>query len=264
MRTTRRAATSKGGPDLFVGGFIKSVNLKKDRVESFDKYPYSIPAIKHLELLPLDEKVTFLIGENGSGKSTLIEAIAVLAGFNAEGGTKNYDFSTKNTHSKLYCDLQVVRGVRRERDGYFLRAESYFNVATEIERLDEGGGGAPIISYYGGKSLHEQSHGESFLALIKHRFREESLLILDEPEAALSPLRQLTLLKRMNELTQSGCQFIIATHSPIIMAFPSATIYQLDAQGIAPIAYEETEHFRITLDFLRSQDSFFRHLFTEE
>jgi predicted ATPase len=237
--------------------------LVRERVGDFKAYPFSIPSIASLEELELDAKVTFLVGENGSGKSTLIEAIAVLAGFNAEGGSKNFSFGTRRSESSLHQFMRPVRGHRRPRDGFFLRAESYFNVATEIERLDaEPGGGPAIIGSYGGVSLHEQSHGESFLALAAHRFGGQGLYILDEPEAALSPKRQLSLLSIINELVEErDSQFIIATHSPILMAYPNALIYRLGTDGIERVAYEDTEHYSITRDFLNSPERFFKSLF---
>lgn len=247
-------------------GYLRAVRLVRDSVRDFTVYPFSISSIQSLDELELDAKVTFLIGENGSGKSTLIEAIAVLAGFNAEGGSKNFRFGTRRSESCLHQFMRPVRGHRRPRDGFFLRAESYFNVATEIERLDDEpggpGGGPPIISSYGGVSLHEQSHGESFLALAAHRFGGHGLYILDEPEAALSPQRQLTLLSIINDLVEErASQFAIATHSPILMAYPKALIYRLAANGIERIAYEDTEHYRITRDFLNSPERFFKGLF---
>ena len=184
--------------------YLRGVRLLRDEVPSYDVYPFSIPAVRGLDELELDPKITFLIGENGAGKSTLIEAIAVLAGFNAEGGSRNFRFANRSSASPLHRYMRPIRG-RRPRDGYFLRAESYFNVATEIERLDEGGGGPPLIDAYGGRSLHEQSHGESFLALATHRFHGHGLYILDEPEAALSPQRQLALLTLLHDLhTRTG------------------------------------------------------------
>ncbi len=173
--------------------------------------------------------MTFLVGENGSGKSTLLEALAIHCGFNPEGGTKNFNFSTNETHSSLYKNLKVSRSIPFPSDGFFLRAESFYNVATEIDRLAEGD---PIFlnRNYGGKSLHEQSHGESFLALALNRFRGNSIFFLDEPEAALSPSRQMTLLARINDLVKDDSQFIIVTHSPIIMAYPHAEIIMLSDQ----------------------------------
>ncbi len=247
-------------------GYLRAVRLVRDSVRDFNVYPFSIPAIQALDELELDAKVTFLIGENGSGKSTLIEAIAVLAGFNAEGGSKNFRFGTRRSESCLHQFMRPVRGHRRPHDGFFLRAESYFNVGTEIERLDKDPhwlDGPPLIDSYGGVSLHEQSHGESFLALANHRFRGDGLYILDEPEAALSPQRQLTLLSIIHDLVeQRASQFVIATHSPILMAYPDALIYRLGPDGIERLAYEDTEHYRITRDFLSSSERYFKRLFS--
>ncbi|MCE9576802.1 MAG: AAA family ATPase [Deltaproteobacteria bacterium] len=234
--------------------FVRAVELLRDRVPSFEVYPFAIPAIRTLESLALHPQVTFLVGENGSGKSTLIEAIAQAAGFNAEGGSKNFSFATRPESSALKDALRLVRGMRRERDGFFLRAESFYNAATYVDETGASG--------YGDRSLHAQSHGESFLALANHRFRGDGLYLLDEPEAALSPSRQLSLLKIIDQLVrQRGSQFVIATHSPILMAYPRATIYALGVDGAAPIAYEDTEHFQLTRDFLASPARFFRHLF---
>jgi predicted ATPase len=181
---------------------VRFVRLVREGVPSFERSPFSIPAIRELDELALDPKVTFLVGDNGTGKSTLVEAIAVTAGFNAEGGSKNFAFASRSSESELHRHIRIARGARRPRDGFFLRAESYFNVATEIERLDAEPGGAPVIDSYGGLSLHEQSHGESFLALLRNRFGGDGLYILDEPEAALSPNRQLAMLALM--LTSSS------------------------------------------------------------
>jgi predicted ATPase len=247
-------------------GFVHSLTLLRERVPSFARYPFSIPAVKKLTTLRFHAQVTFLVGENGSGKSTLLEAIAVAAGFNAEGGSKNFKFSTRRSESELHTALRIARGVRCEKDGFFLRAESYFNVATEIERLDkEPGGGPPIIGAFGGVSLHEQSHGESFLALAAHRLRGDGLYIFDEPEAALSPSRQLSLLKIIDTLVRrKRSQFIIATHSPILMAYPRAIIYSLGPKGLSRIKYEQTEHYQITRNFLADPTRYFKHLFTDD
>jgi predicted ATPase len=244
-------------------GYLRAVRLVRDSVRDFKIYPFSIPSISSLDELEIDPKVTFLIGENGSGKSTLLEAIAVLAGFNAEGGSKNFRFGTRRSESCLHEFMRPVRSHRRPRDGFFLRAESYFNVATEIERLDlEPSLGDPVIDAYGGVSLHEQSHGESFLALAMHRFRGDGLYVLDEPEAALSPQRQLTLLSIIDDLVeQRASQLVIATHSPILMAYPKARIYLLTPNGIERVAYEDTEHYKITRDFLSSPERYFKTLF---
>ena len=244
--------------------FIREVVLLREKVPDFERYPFSIPAVRHLDTLKLHPKVTFFVGENGSGKSTLIEAIAVAAGFNAEGGTNNFRFATRRSESALHQALRLVRGIRRPRTGYFLRAESFFNVATNIEQLDsEFSFGPPVINSYGRVSLHQQSHGESFLALVKNRFGEQGLYILDEPEAALSPQRQLGLLKLIDELArEKKSQFIIATHSPIILAYPEAVIISLDGQqGPVRVEYEETEHFALTRDFLLNRQRFLSRLF---
>jgi predicted ATPase len=235
--------------------YIIEVKLKREAVPSFEAYPFCLDAVRELDSLPLHPAVTFFIGENGSGKSTLLEAIAVAAGFNPEGGSKNFRFGTYASHSVLHEHIRLSRGSQRPRDGYFLRAESFFNVATEIERLDAQRAAfwlPPVIDSYGGRSLHGQSHGESFWALLLNRFGGQGLYILDEPEAALSPTRQMALLSRMHELVEQRSQFIIATHSPIIMAYPNAQIFQLGPTGAVPVAYEETEHFRTTRDFLNN------------
>lgn len=231
--------------------FVSRVSLLREKIESFDRYPFCLPAIRSFDRIDLHPKVTFFVGENGSGKSTLLEAIAVSLGFNAEGGSKNFHFSTRRSHSELHEYLRIAKGIKRPRDGFFLRAESFFNVATEIENLDaEPAFGPPAIDSYGGRSLHEQSHGESFMALMTERFGGQGIYILDEPEAALSPQRQLAVLSRMHELVLNQSQFIIATHSPILMAYPDACIYQCSSEGVTQVAYEDTEHFQVTRDFL--------------
>jgi predicted ATPase len=231
--------------------FLEAIELLRSGVPSFDAYPYCLPAVAGLGILPMHPNVTFLVGENGSGKSTLLEAVAILLRLNAEGGSGNFAFKTRESHSRLCDHLRLRRTLRRPRDSWFLRAESYFNVATEIERLDEEpAGGPPIISSYGGKSLHEQSHGESFFALFRNRFRGEGLYLLDEPEAALSPMRQMAFLTILDGLVKKGSQFVIATHSPIILAYPKAWIYVLGGANIERTAYEETEHYRVSRQFL--------------
>lgn len=230
--------------------YVREVKLRRDKVTSFDQYPFSLPVVRDLESLELHPAVTFLVGENGSGKSTLLEAVAVAWGFNPEGGTKNFRFQTRASHSVLHEYLRLVKGVHRPRDGFFLRAESFFNVATEIERLDEGPGGPPIIDSYGGRSLHQQSHGESFFSLMMDRFGGQGFYVLDEPEAALSPSRQLAMISRLHELVQARSQFIIATHSPILMAYPHACIYEITADGLRGVSYEQTEHYVVAKRFL--------------
>lgn len=240
--------------------YILDVQLLREKVPSVDRYPFSLPAIEKLDSINLHPAVTFLVGENGAGKSTLLEAIAVAWGFNPEGGSHNFRFSTRDSHSNLSDYLRLSKGIHRPKDNYFLRAESFFNVATEIERLDQGSGGPPLIDSYGGNSLHEQSHGESFFTLLMERFRGKGLYLLDEPEAALSPTRQMAMISRMHDLIQQGSQFIIATHSPIIMAYPNAKILLINEAGINPIAYTETEHFTVTRDFLNRHEKFIKEL----
>jgi predicted ATPase len=232
------------------------LEARLERREGWDgeHYPFNLAAVRRTDTIVFHPKVTFFVGENGAGKSTLIEALAVAWGFNAEGGSKNFNFINRASHSPLHRFVRPVRGRARPRDGYFLRAESYFNVATEIERLDEEGDAPPIIASYGGQSLHEQSHGESFFSLMEHRFRGKGLYILDEPEAALSPSRQLSFLVRMNELVQDASQFIIATHSPIILGYPNALIYHVSQHGLEQIAYEDTEHVQVTRSFLNKRE----------
>jgi len=237
---------------------VRSVVLKRDEIDDFDRYPFSIPAVRQLDELKLDPHVTLFAGENGSGKSTLVEAIAVAAGFNAEGGSRNVTVSTRASHSPLHKHLRLVRGTRRPRTGYFLRAESFFNVATYIEELRDPG----ISAAYGGK-LHEKSHGESFISLVTHRFGPNGLYILDEPEAALSLRGNLALMRRMHDLVAEGSQFIISTHSPILLGYPGARIYVLSDDGMAETPYQETEVFELTRSFLDDREQFLRHLFED-
>lgn len=245
-------------------GYLRKIALLRDNVPSFRQYPFNLNAVRELDELEFHPKVTYLIGENGSGKSTLMEAIAVALGFNAEGGTVNFTFQTEKTHSELHQYMKPVRGTRRPKDGFFFRAESYYNLATNIDELDrENSYSPPIVDSYGGKSLHQQSHGESFFATFLHRFGGNGLYILDEPEAALSPSRQMALLARMHDLVQENSQFIIATHSPIIMAYPDSVIYELSAEGICNTTWEETEHYIITKQFLNNRDRMLKDLFEE-
>lgn len=241
--------------------YVHEVILKRDKVDSFDRYPFSLQAVKSLDSIKLNSAVTFLIGDNGTGKSTLLEAIAVAWGFNPEGGSKNFQFKTRSSHSKLWEYIRLVKGVKRPRTGFFLRAESFYNVATEIENLDAAMCfGPPIIDAYGGKSLHEQSHGESFFNLVINRFAENGFYILDEPEAALSPSKQMSLITRINDLVKDNSQFIIATHSPIIMSYPKSKIYSLGEHGIDEIKYEESEHYIVTKNYLNNYNNMLKIL----
>ena len=238
-------------------GFINAIRLKRDEVPGFGEYPFCIPAVRHLHRLELHPAVTFFVGENGTGKSTLIEAIAVKFGFNAEGGSKNFDFATAPTHSNLEKYLVLERSFQHPTDGFFLRAESFYNVASEIDRLGVNFG-------YGGKSLHEQSHGESFLALLSQRLQGGGVYVFDEPEAALSPQRQLSVLTLLHRLVYHRSQLIIATHSPILLAYPHARIYHCSEEGIRAMKYTDTEHYLITRDFLNRHERMLDILLTEE
>jgi predicted ATPase len=232
---------------------VLHVELKRERVPSFERYPFDIPAIRDLHRLALHPQVTILVGENGCGKSTFVEAVAVAARFNAEGGSAHFQFRSRGSHSELH---QYIRLVRRRPllHGYFLRAESFFNLATNIEELDRVPAFAPpIIDSYGGKSLHEQSHGESFLALLEKRFAPDGFYVLDEPEAALSSRNQLRAVDRIRELAQAGAQFLIATHSPIFTGYPGAFVYQFDSTtepAVRRIAWEDADHVRVLREFL--------------
>ncbi len=235
---------------------------------TLDKSSYlcSLPVIKYLtenNKLSISSNVTFFVGENGTGKSTLLEAIAVEYGFNAEGGSRNFTFATNETHSELYKHITLVKK-NYPKDGFFLRAESLYNVATNIDEMDESPSfDPPIIEGYGGVSLHNQSHGESFLAIVQNRFFGNGLYILDEPEAALSPMKLLTLIAEMDALVKDNSQFIIATHSPILMAFPNAEILEFSKDGIRITEYKETEHYKITKDFLDNPERMLHYLLEE-
>jgi len=246
-----------------INQYIRKLELMRDKIESFSNYPFCLSAIRNLKELNFHPGVTFFVGENGTGKSTLLEAIAVEYGFNPEGGTKNFNFSSMDTHSGLYEYIKLTKGVKRPKDGFFLRAESLYNVATNIEELDREGRGPKIIDSYGGRSLHEQSHGESFLAIFMNRFSGKGVYILDEPEAALSPSRQMTMLTRMHELVGMESQFIIATHSPRLMAYPNAVIYELK-EDFKTVRYEETEHYQVMRTFLNNTDRMLDILINEK
>ena len=237
--------------------YLRSVQMHPLRERS---YLTDLPAVRHLEKtggLDFTSDVTFFVGENGTGKSTLLEAIAVAAGYNAEGGSRNFRFATRDTTSSLHESLTLVREAHPH-DGFFLRAESFYNVATQIDDLEVG-------ANYGPQSLHEQSHGESFLALVQNRFWGNGLYLLDEPEAALSPLRQMTLLREIRRLaSRENSQFLIATHSPVLMAYPDACIYQFTENGIAQTEYRDCEHYRLMHDFLSQPERFVSYLFRDE
>ena len=237
--------------------FVRGIK-RKQATQPPDNYVFGLPAVRHMRQLDFGSSISFLVGENGTGKSTLLEAIAVNCGFNPEGGSKNFRFSTADTHSCLSEHITVVKGVRQPADSFFLRAESFYNVASEVENLADGD--TTFYGNYGGKSLHHQSHGESFLSLALHRFRGKGLYLLDEPEAALSPTRQMTLLAHIHSLAREGSQFIIASHSPILLAVPGAEIFVLDEDGIRKTPYRETEHYIITKQFLNNTEGILQEL----
>lgn len=255
-RQARLALGPEAAPKFQGGGFLPAFRLERAAVPDFGQYPFNIPAIHSLKRLELHPAVTFFVGENGSGKSTLLEALAIKLRFNAEGGSRNFDFATRETHSDLHKFLQLERQGHFT-DGWFLRAESFYNVATQIENLG--------ASYsYGGQSLHAQSHGEAFLALLTNRLQGDGVYLFDEPEAALSPQRQLSVLTLLHRLVYHRSQLVIATHSPILLAYPHARIYEFGEQGIREIAYTDTEHYRITKDFLNRHERMLEILLEEE
>lgn len=235
--------------------FLKGIRLSVKEGIDRNHYPFNIPALRDFKELPFESPVTFFVGENGMGKSTLIEAIAIAMNFNPEGGTANFNFSTSDSHSELYNHLITIRGVKRNRDGFFLRAESFYNAISYMDTLDRD-----IYDWYGGKRLHEVSHGEGFMNMLNHRCRSNSFFIFDEPEAALSPFSQIKMLVRMHQLVTEDSQFIISTHSPILMAYPGATIYQLTENGIHQTEYDKTEHYMLMKYFLNNSDQYLKDI----
>ncbi|MCA0970247.1 AAA family ATPase [Halobacillus litoralis] len=240
--------------------YIQSIRLKEGDLPK-EEFPLNIPALRSFSSLYFHPNVTYVIGENGVGKSTLLEGVAVALGFNAEGGTLNFNFSSYDSHSDLHDYLRVARGTTRPKDSFFFRAETFYNVATNIEELDSEGFGPKVIDGFGGESLHKQSHGESFFAAFMHRFSGNGLYILDEPEAALSPTRQLSMLSRIHELVEQGSQFIISTHSPLLMAYPDSKIIELTEEGMEETHLTETDHYRTMEQFFEDRERLLYHLF---
>ncbi len=227
--------------------YLQQVVFRPDATFDPKSYPFAIPAVRDLEKITFHPDVTFLVGENGSGKSTVLEALALLMGFGPEGGTRNVHFATTDSAvSPLFESLRPVKSHVSPKDGYFLRAESFYNLATYMDDLKD----PAYLATYGGKSLHHRSHGESFMTLLTHKFRGRGLYLLDEPEAALSPQRQLAALVAIRDLVGRDSQFVIATHSPILLAYPGAAIWKFDESGISETTYEATDHYVITRDFL--------------
>lgn len=230
--------------------------------DELDPYIQELPILQHVKQMEFASPVTYFVGENGTGKSTLLEALAIAWGFNPEGGTKNFQFANQNTHANLYRYLRMRRNVReRASDGFFLRAESFYNLASNIDELEAEQSG--LLHSYGGTSLHKQSHGESFMSLILHRFSGHGLYILDEPEAALSISRQLSLLVAIDQLVKNHSQFIIATHSPILITYPHSEIYEFTKQGVMKKPYQETENFQIMKQFIENPQRMLTYLFDE-
>jgi predicted ATPase len=238
--------------------FLRRLSFLNERIPSQKVYPFSISALKGLETIEFINNVTFFVGENGSGKSTLLEAIAYKCDFNTAGGGRNNTYEVHSSESAL-GEFIRLSWAPKITNGFFLRAESLYNFASHLDNL-----GPEAYKPYGGKSLHKQSHGESFLSLFANRFGKQGIYLLDEPEAALSPARQLTLLRIIRELEQEGqSQFIIATHSPIILAYPDAQILDFDTSPVSQTIYEDTSHYQITKGFLENRDRYLRKLFEE-
>ena len=235
--------------------FIRAACMDWDWVDR-GNYLWNIPAIAGVERVDFTKPVTCFVGENGSGKSTLLEAMAINCGFNPEGGTKHYSFSTFDSHSELNRCMRLIRGPKKPRWGYFLRAESFYNVATKEKEYGEEIGGRP-------QHLHEKSHGESFLATVQNNFQGGGVYLLDEPEAALSPQRQLTLLREIYACARAGAQFFIVTHSPILLGLPDAAILSFDDGPIHPISYEDTDSYQIMSLFLSDRRRILHDLLDE-
>lgn len=240
--------------------YLKTVQVLHEKINDYNQYPFTIPTIRSLEELQLTNAVTFFVGENGSGKSTLLEAIADRCDFNVAGGGKNNLYNVHAAESVL-GPLLRLSWMPTTNNGFFLRAESFYQFASHLDKLQEED--KRTLDAYGGKSLHEQSHGESFFSLFNNRFNGNAIYLLDEPEAALSPQRQLALLKIMHDLVREGSQFIIATHSPILLGFPNATIYHFN-ETIEEMAYEDVPHVQLTKYFLTNKERFLHQLFKEE
>jgi len=243
--------------------YLKKIVINWDRVEDRTSYPFNVPAISHLESLEIDQDVIFIAGENGTGKSTFLEALASKCGFTAGGGGRAVNLGLSDASLTL-ASVMSLSWRQKIKQGFFLRAETFFDFARYIDELARENGMEKVYKPYGGKSLNEQSHGEAFISLFANRFGGKGLFILDEPEAALSPQRQLAFLRIIYDLVKEGkAQFIIASHSPILMAYHGARIYSCEEDGLKPVEYEETDHYCLTKAFLDNRERFFRHLFED-
>ncbi|MGI2326272.1 AAA family ATPase [Planococcus sp. YIM B11945] len=238
--------------------FLKRISLLRDKITDFEQYPFNIPSLKNFEQLDLTSDVTFFVGENGSGKSTLLEAVAAKCEFNTAGGGRNNFYEVPSAEAVL-GDYLRLSWMPKVTNGFFMRAESFYHFATHIDEIDSTG-----FQAYGGRSLHHQSHGESFISLFANRFNGRALYLLDEPEAALSPQRQLAFLRILHDLTKrENCQFIIATHSPILLGYPDAQILSFDDE-IQEMSYEMTDHYQITKYFLDHRERFLKELLEDQ
>ena len=256
----------KNRTPILDGPILDTVRVNFDENSDNNKYPFCVPIIQNLKEIEFPTQVTFFVGENGTGKSTILEAIANKAGFGAEGGSKNFTFQTSQekfyTGAQRLADCFTLSWRQKPKDGYFFRAESFFNVANYVDQI--AAFDHRMYDAYGGKSLHQQSHGEGFLSFFKNRLGNDGFFILDEPEAAFSPQRQLSLLAIIHDLCKnSNAQFIIATHSPILLAYPDSIIYSCDSDTLKTIAYNDTEHYQITKRFLDNPALYLKHLFEE-
>lgn len=243
--------------------FLRKATLLKEKITDFKTYPFSVPAISGMDTLDFVREVTFFVGENGSGKSTLLEAIAYQCGFNTAGGGRNNVHDVDSSQAALgdYIRLSWLPKISQ---GFFLRAESFYHFASHLDELAKDD---PTFNYqgYGGRSLHHQSHGESFLSLFLNRFKRKGIYLLDEPEAALSPARQLAFMRIIHQLVSRGnAQFIIATHSPILLGYPNAKIFSFDSASIESVRYEDTEHYQITKGFLNRTERYLEDLFRDD
>jgi predicted ATPase len=246
---------------------LKKLSLLRERVEDWTTYPFSVPTIASLQEITINSRIVFFAGENGSGKSTLLEAIAGHYGFGPEGGNRNLQHDTTEHNHSTDALIRALRLSfdKRTGEGFFLRAESFFNTATNIDELDKQALGPPILPSYGGQSLHSRSHGETFFTLLDYKFRRNGLFLLDEPEAALSPQRQLSFLILIHDTLRQykDAQFIISSHSPVLLGYPGAQILSFDDNHIHEIGYEETAPMQIVRRFVNDRDSILQELFQE-